>query len=68
MTKNNGNGPKYRIDIYEVDEGESWVAEVYVDGEELVSIERLFISSALDDSVDHVMDVYEEEYDAEEDF
>lgn len=68
MAKNNGNGPKYRVDIYELDGGESWGVEVYVEGEEIVSIERLFITSALDDAINHVMDVYEEEYDSEEDF
>lgn len=68
MAKNNGNGPKYRVDIYEVDDGESWSVEVYADGEDVVSLERVFITNALDDAMDHVMDIYEEEYETDEDF
>lgn len=68
MANNNGMSPKYRIDIYEVDGGESWDVTVYSDGEEVVSIERMFITNALDDAVDHVIDIYEEEYEVDDDF
>jgi hypothetical protein len=68
MANNKGFSPKYRIDLHPVNDGESWIAELYVDGEETITIDRMFISSAVDEAIDHVMDLYDEEYDSDEDF
>lgn len=68
MADNRGFSPKYRIDVYEIDGGESWAVEVYAQGEDVISIDRMFITSALDEAVDHVIDLYEEEYDGDEEF
>lgn len=68
MVKRDSNGPKYRIEIYEVDGGEAWVYEVHIDGHEVANEERIFLSTAVDEAIDLVMDSYEEEYDAEDEF
>jgi hypothetical protein len=68
MVNKNSTSPKYRIDVYELDGGESWSVEVYAEGEEVISLDRMFITNALDDAIDHVIDLYEEEYDNDEDF
>jgi len=68
MVNKDSTVPKYRIDVYELDGGESWSVEVYAQGEDVVSLDRMFITTALDEAVDHVIDLYEEEYDTDEDF
>jgi hypothetical protein len=68
MANRDSTSPKYRIDVYELDGGESWSVEVYAEGEDVISLDRMFITNALDDAVDHVIDLYEEEYDTDEDF
>jgi hypothetical protein len=68
MANKDSTVPKYRIDVYELDGGESWSVEVYAQGEDVVSIDRMFITTALDEAIDHVIDLYEEEYDTDDDF
>ena len=68
MANRDSTSPKYRIDVYELDGGESWSVEVYAEGEDVISLDRMFITNALDDAVDLVIDLFEEEYDTDEDF
>lgn len=62
MAKKDTTSPKYRIDFYTNDDGGTWEVEVYAGGEEVVSLRRIFLPSAADDALDHVIDLYEEEY------
>jgi hypothetical protein len=67
MVNKDSTVPKYRIDFYTIDDGVTWEVEVYADGEDVVSLRRLFLPSAADDALDHVIDLYEEEYEDLED-
>jgi hypothetical protein len=67
MSNKDSTSPKYRIDFYTPDDGATWEVEVYADGEDVVSLRRLFLPSAADDALDHVIDLYEEEYEDLED-